>query len=51
MAPLIPFYTINNVSISAKRSNFTLSYLEVLSKLILVQKENEQGQVHIFQDA
>ena len=28
MAPLIPFYTINNVSISAKRSNFTLSYLE-----------------------
>ena len=39
--PLIPFFTINNISISVIRSNFTL---------ILVQYENEQGQVHIFKD-
>ena len=49
-SPLIPFSSISNISISVKRSNFTLSFLKLLAMLILVRRDNEQNQAPIFQD-
>ena len=45
------FSFINNISISVKKSKFTLVFLRLLAMLTLVQKENEQDQAHIFQEA
>ena len=47
---LIPFSTINNISISVNRPNFTFEFLILLVMLILVQQENEQGKIQILQD-
>ena len=46
--PLIPFSTINSISISVNNSNFTFVFLNMLAMLILVQTKNGQDQVHIF---
>ena len=42
------FFTINNISRSVKRSNFTLLFLRFLAMLMLVWKENGHDQPHIF---
>ena len=44
------FFSINNISISVSRSNFTLVFLRLLAMLILLWKENEKDQAHIFQE-
>ena len=44
------FFSINNISISVSRSNFTLFFLRLLAMLILLWKENEKDQAHIFQE-
>ena len=41
VSPVIPFSTINNISISVSNSNFTFVFLRLLAMLILVQKQNE----------
>ena len=49
--PLVTFPTISGISMSVDTSNFTVVILTLLAMLILVQKENEEDQIHIFQDA
>ena len=47
--PLVPLYTINNISTLVVRSNFTVTFLRPRAIPIPVQKENEHDQAHIFQ--
>ena len=44
----IPFSTVNNMSISVKRSSFTLVFLKLLVMLIQELKEILQDQIGIF---
>ena len=48
--PLISFPTINNISMSAKRSNFTLVFYKATYMLIQKLKKILQDQANIFQD-
>ena len=49
MPPVIPSSAINNSSRSANRSNFTFVFFKAAFQLILIEKDNNQYQVHIFQ--
>ena len=48
--PLIPFSTINDLSVSAKRSNLTLAFLKDTGDANPRAENFFQDQVHIFQD-
>ena len=49
--PMIPFYIINNISISVNTFDFNFVFLRRLTMLIiLMQKENGQNQTYIFED-
>ena len=48
---MIPFYIINNISISVNTFDFNFVFLRRLTMLIiLMQKENGQNQTYIFED-
>ena len=46
--PLVPFSTINNISISVNNSNLIPIFLNKHAMLTLKLTKNEQDQVHIF---
>ena len=48
---MIPFYIINNISVSVDTFDFNFAFLRLLTMLIiLVQKENGKNQAYIFED-
>ena len=48
---MIPFYIINNISISVNTFDFNFVFLRRLTMLIiLMQKEDGQNQTYIFED-
>ena len=50
LPPPIPFYNINNISVSVKRSNFTLAFIKATCHTNPGGEKNEQDQKHISQD-
>ena len=49
--PMIPFYIINNISISVNTFDSNFAFLRLLTMLIiLVRKKNGQNQAYIFEN-